>query len=158
MRLYPNRKSLIEKITSEIQEDYDTTSFDSLKRASEDRGIIVIQTNKVVIPSAFYYPKAKSYFILLREPLFKDLDLCYLTHEMGHAFLSHYFLKLTETQLEDEAHYFQRLLGHEKIPQLHQDVSIINTLLTHPIATIRFSISPAYRPGYCERIVKELIE
>lgn len=84
-----DRENLIRRTVDDLRASHNISNFEGLRQAVTERGILVIESPEVIIPSTSYSPKLEKIVIFTRKPRFRNLRHWYLAHESGHALLGH---------------------------------------------------------------------
>ena len=126
-----NRKRAIDDLVIELKIKYDTKSLEGLKQLSKDKGISVIEDDKVIIPSAYKFVDGQRYILLQKE---KNLSKRFsFGHELGHH-LSDYLFNQPGT--EREASYFSEQLTGEKEPIFYMIVDGLFIIMKNPFLSV----------------------
>ncbi|MCK4730668.1 MAG: hypothetical protein KAT28_05100 [Candidatus Aenigmarchaeota archaeon] len=153
MKIPYERKIFIDEVIEDLYKEYYITDFNDLRQIAEDKDINTIESNKVIVPSAIRLLNDKKY-ILTRNYPFRDMRDYFYSHELGHILLDHE-PSMSKKQKESEVEYFQKKLGVPEPTLFKIDLSVLHTIITRPITTVKYISSTDYKWNYCEKLIND---
>jgi len=119
--------------------------LESLKQLSKDKGIDIIETNKIVTCFAVWDDEKEQKYIFLRKNNYlKNLKMHDLSHELGHSFLhqkkDYNYLSSSYKERECEANYFAKKLLNKTNHQIERYLNAFFLLITKPLASLKYAI------------------